>query len=408
MLLPSFAYWCVAKEVSNYVLDTSFTAHLFIWGGVSVKSVQIEFKNIQSHQHTAFSLEPGLNFILADDNNVGKSTIFKALLFLVKMPKITNDDAIEILRVGSQQGYMSFKFDNHHIVLWLFREDGDRVRVFFEDRTDGGSTRCVNCPDCLLEALDIVKGEDGEAINFNDADSVQLIVQDTPKNDKILSRVLTDLRVDAVKKNSQALRQQIIQDYRLIYDRHAQTRNILSSLVYNEFVDMFNAEKELLQVAVKVLDLMDVECVFEKESQVSIEDIEQACRAQEIYNSLSSVGLDEVRGTFEIPEQEELQLDSALRVMEILSKIDVLALKSVPVISAQKIDNLGRLLVVLGKLTVAADASRTVASSTSSLEALEVERQRITELLERNCQKVICPVKGEVFYSGKECISTSD
>lgn len=65
----------------------------FIYSEVYVETVEIIFHNIQSHEHTEFCLKPGMNFILADDNNVGKSTIFKVLTRIAKAPTIDVPEA---------------------------------------------------------------------------------------------------------------------------------------------------------------------------------------------------------------------------------------------------------------------------------------------------------------------------
>ena len=175
-----------------------------------METVRFEFKNIQSHAFTQFTLGPGLNFILADDNNVGKSTIFKTLTLVSKMPNVSNEDLTELLRVGESSGYASFVFRDVRVTFWMFRQSSGSISSFFElAHGDEVPVRSLSCPKDLLEALDIVVGDDGQPINFNDADSVQLVVQDTSKNDEVLAKVLIDLRVEEIKEKSRRLFRQV-------------------------------------------------------------------------------------------------------------------------------------------------------------------------------------------------------
>lgn len=376
-----------------------------------MKNVSIELLNIQSHQHTAFNLQPGLNFILADDNNVGKSTIFKILSFAVKMPDISNEDAKEILRVGEDKGYASFKFDNSHVILWLFRDTGDRIRVFFESRTeDGASTRTTSCPSKLLEALSIIRGDDGTPINFNDADSVQLVVQDTPKNDEVLARVLIDLKVEAIRKNAQQLSKQIVQDYRYISSKLEDTKHTLSSLHYNEGVNSFRDEEELLYAAVRVADLLDAECGHLKDATVEIPPITEELKQLTCAQRLLSV-FDEI--SFEHLSQTVVQIDTNMvntvyRTLLTFSEFDVKVLQRADAISAPVLDNMSTCTDTLAALMTASYAANNVVKTCRLLESISKEIQDIQETLSRECKVVNCPVKGDVYYSDEECVPLSD
>lgn len=154
-----------------------------------MKHIDIELVNIQSHEHTRFHLEPGLNFILAEDNNVGKSTIFKVIMFAMQLPKVDDVDANELIRGGCSSAKAMFTVEGVIYTMWLFRDGNQRARAFFEIKDPNGeTTRSMNAPLDLKQAFDIVLSNDGKVVNFNDADSIQLVVQDTPKNDEVLSK----------------------------------------------------------------------------------------------------------------------------------------------------------------------------------------------------------------------------
>lgn len=373
-----------------------------------MKEVNFVLHNIQSHAHTEFSLKPGLNFILANDNNVGKSTIFKAILFASRVPRVSNLEAREILRVGEQQGYISFAFDNQRVILWIFRESKDSIKVFFEIRhPDGSTTRSSSCPKELLEALDIVQGSDGVAVNFNDADSVQLVVQDTSKNDEVLARVLVDLRVEAIRENVKKLSKEITMDYRSVQDKYDYTTRSLAKLRYNESVDLFNDERSLLAAAAEALDLLDAGCVFSTESDVQLEDLDVFGDALQLATELEPLKfietecLDELRGEIEM-------INEALATVTLLvdvhfSDTSTSALENLP-----QIQNALEALGVLSSITQAFYGANNAVQARYAVRKAEWHMKSIAQTFKESCQIVNCPIKGEVYYSAEECIPVND
>lgn len=374
-----------------------------------MKKVTFEFRNIQSHEHTRFSLEPGLNFILADDNNVGKSTIFKVMMFALKMPNVSSEDMNELVRGNSNKAYASFEFDDCRVILWFFREDAKKMRSFFEIyRGTEPSIRTVSCPGELVKALDIVTGTDGQPINFNDADSVQLVVQDTPKNDEVLSKVLVDLRIEDIRQKGSMLSKQIIQDYRLIQGRYADTERIINSMHYTDSVDGFRAEEKLLNSAVRVMDTLDAGCSFSEQSFVIPEEEIKSLRVVlNVLNCLSQITFSD--SSISVISLEELKrLKRITELLNTMSGVDWTRLSSEPVITEQQITNVRSAVRVLDILTRLYRSSLYASNANTTVNALQREKQEIIMRLKEQCEVVVCPVKGKVFYSDEECVPASD
>ena len=361
---------------------------------------------------TSFSLQPGLNFILADDNNVGKSTIFKILTFAARMPNVSNEDALEILRVQEDRGYASFKFDDDHVILWLFRESANKVRFFFEQKDIlGNSTRSLACPQKLLDALDIVRGDDGIPINFNDADSVQLVVQDTAKNDEVLSRVLVDLRVEDVRKNLQQLSKQIVQDYRYIKSKHDDTTHTLSSLHYNDAVDNFKDEEDTLNCAVRIMDTLDAGCNFtcdEAEVIVPEAEIEALTIASGILDKLEGINIVQLEQGRRIDIKGIPSIERAMQLYDLLDSIDCPVLSKLDSIPPQALSNAALAVKVLNNLVAASISLDKVYTLSKQDEQLSRELTSLKQELDSTYYKIQCPVKGDVYFSDEGCIPCND
>lgn len=374
-----------------------------------MKDVSFVFHNIQSHAHTEFSLHPGLNFILANDNNVGKSTIFKAITFAVRMPRYSYEEANELLRVGTSQGYMSASFDSKQVVLWFFREAKDKIKVFFEIKSEGGtSTRSLDCPKDFLDALDIVKGTDGQAINFNDADSVQLIVQDTPKNDEVLARVLVDVRVENIKLNSQRLAKEVQADYRVVQEKYDYTTQTLASLTFNDSVAAFNEEKSQLMAMTAFADAMEGKTDFLTAPKViTIMQLEQDSAIASFASAIPDFKM--VEDTLLTSYKEESpQLHSMLDLLENLQQLGFLQADTGAVKGLLQLRTAAKVAQALTILTKAMYAGLSAQDNVATFKHNKIEMTQIRNEIERRCTVVQCPVKGEVYYSEQECIPRYD
>lgn len=370
-----------------------------------LKNVEFEFRNIQSHEATTFSLHPGLNFILADDNNVGKSTIFKALTIIVRMPKVSSDDLKELLRVNETRGYVSLKFDNVQVVFWMIR-DGDRVNAFFENHLESGEViRLSSCPQCVLDALDIVVGRDGLPINFNDADSVQLIVQDTTKNDEVLSKVLIDLDVEHVKLNLETLDRQVVQDYNILRAKYDTNTHILSNMTYRDSADRFFQEKHFLQTLVSVVDAFEEVCGGL--DNLSVKNLEVAETIYQVNDMLQMIH--DTTFPCEICTSEtinELQL-----VSTVLYYLDIITneLKRVGFrpIEARKVFDIRCASDALSALSRASMECERCDYAQRTYYKLQSELEVVKKELQDRYAIVKCPVLGDVYFGEEKCIPVS-
>lgn len=366
-----------------------------------MRHVEIELRNIQSHEQTKFVLKPGLNFILADDNNVGKSTIFKILLLATKMPSVSNEDLSEIVRAGASKAYASFKFDDKTIVLWFFRES-DRIKTFFEVRSeDGGSIRVMDCPKELLDALDIVKGSDGQPINFNDADSVQLIVQDSPKNDEIIARVLIDDHVEEIREKMHRLGKEIVEDYKAASLKLDNSNRILESMQYVDTVDTFKDEKALLEIAATVADSLVENCKFTTADVLYGEN--DLRHMQSVLDLLNAVKELDLRDSIAIDEIEFSRMHAVADITSSIADVNFEILRGLSV-SERTLVNLRNACLVAQSLRNASISCSYMQKSEAEMQLCLTERNTMYSDMSQRFKTVDCPVKGQVFYSKDGCV----
>lgn len=376
-----------------------------------MKVIDIEFVNIQSHEHTRFQLRPGLNFILAEDNNVGKSTIFKVLLCAMQLPNVPSAEVDELIRGTCQNARATFSFEGTSYTMWLFREGGKASRAFFEMHYEDGTTsRSVAAPAELRDAFDIVTSTDGKVVNFNDADSVQLIVQDTPKNDEVLAKVLIDLQVDNIKNNMVRLGREIQQDYKVVRSKYDDAIHTVSTMRYVESVDAFNSEHALLSTACEALDLLQEPCskLHQLPSAPHFEDIESVKLAMQLVDELGDFRPKVSSITEAVSSELFEHLNECFQVIELLQLAMVACSTRPPKVRQEQLSNAGEALKTLEHLTSASIAMSYSRKAGQQAERLKREHNKLLEELRSVTTEVECPMKGRVLYSDEECIPYSD
>lgn len=376
-----------------------------------MKDINIEFVNIQSHEHTAFSMHPGLNFILAEDNNVGKSTIFKVLLCAMQLPDVGSGDIDELIRSGCASARATFCYDDVRCTLWLSRENGKAAKAFFETTaSDGSSVRSLGAPASLCEAFDIVKSDDGKVVNFNDADSVQLIVQDTPKNDEVLSKVLVDVKVDNIKANLYRLSREIQQDYKVVRAKLDDVSAIVASTTYVSTVDEFFNEEPFLEALCSVADSLDSGCAF-LDTSVGVdmsEDRDMLFAALEVASNLQTILECQESDSVTFTQEDLDLLRSCLAVIPALQEVEAVASMKMPQITEAQLQNAHECLQVIELLDKATGAIYAMKKEDTTAEQLYAEQLNILQHMNQIAEKVNCPIKGEVFYSEQECVPCGD
>lgn len=368
-----------------------------------MKTVEVLFQNIQSHENTRFVLKPGMNFILADGNNVGKSTIFKVLSRIAKAPNINSNKLLPLIRYGKSEALAAFKFDNESVVARFTKYDREAAKVFFEHtHADGEITRSAFCPKSLLDALGIVVGENGEIINFNDANSVQLISEVSADADTVITHVMLDANIESVKQNIYMLGREVNMDLKTIGAQVDTAENIVKDLTYKPAVAEFNEDRAKLEAACRVCDYGLVEISTTK----TVPSAEEMATVKRTLDCVSAVDR-----LLKVSNQTvgDCNLRYGMQLVQLLQKFDSIDFSVLhgAVISSEDLQNCKRLYSVVSKMLSAVRSAESLNTSSKRLLKAVTEKQSVFREIESHSVEVVCPVKGRVAYTDEKCVPYS-
>lgn len=360
--------------------------------------VDILFCNLQSHVNTRFTIHPGMNFILAKGNNVGKSTIFRVLSAVACAPNNSTSKLNSLIRTGCSLAYAAFKFNGESVIARFTRTPGEASKLFFEHvHSDGVCTRSEICPTPLLAALGIVLGDDGNPINFNDADSVQLISEVSTAADSIITRVILDEKVEHLKSNLYALAKEINLDSRMLNSEVQRAQEIVDSMEYNNSAVEFEKVSSKLEVMARVADVLPKVERFTVFSQDRFTLIGKLLNLIQAVDSLPAAKV----------QTPSIELRAGLHVLEQLAYVGY-APPVVRNISEVQRAKFNSALKVLASLRVASASTTDCVLADKLLQTALLDKQRALVLLHKELDIVDCPVKGKVLYSGEKCIPYTD
>lgn len=369
-----------------------------------MQTLSVLMCNIQSHAETSFVLKPGFNIIVSPGNNVGKSTIFKALRCVVESPNPFMD-LRELLREGCSQGYVAFVYGDWKVVYWLVRKDtvAGVVAGFFEvTDPDGEVTREVRCPKSLLDALGIVLASNGKPINFNDAAATQLLVRDNAETDEIISRILVDEKVETLKLGLLTSLQNATRDKKEFERELSYLTRDLQSMQRHESVDQFNRDYPLLECLCNVVDCktadLDVRDCQLGPISMQADSITSLVRVAGKLEQAPQIGQENIG--IELPSE----FPAVMRVAHILANVETCeAIK--PVFDTSDAEMVIKVTGVLLKIILVLQDCK---DNMAILARSQAEKDTLIEELRKTCTVVDCPVKGQVFYSNEGCISVGN
>lgn len=367
-------------------------------------SVDITFKNLQSHENTRFSLHPGINFILADGNNVGKSTIFKVLSCIARAPSNNPGKIAVLIRYGCSEAIATFKYLSEIVVAHFTKYGNESAKLYFEhSHADGTITRSPACPQSLLDALGIVISTDGDLINFNDANSVQLISEVSVEADSIITHIMRDITVEHVKSNIYSLGREVNMDSKLLHNKLETLTSSLEGKVYRPSVDEFFENYSLLDSASRVCDSIYIP----EDSRQNLPPSTDIRMVRRILSALDDLSCKSLITKFENNSIDIRLVESAINILRGLDKVA----ESAKLVKCQNFDmNIaatGEVYQVASKAFKAMRYLEQVRDYASQLDKLRSERRAIEVQLFEKGQVVSCPVKGKVLYTDEKCIPYS-
>lgn len=366
-----------------------------------MERVDILFCNLQSHANTRFVIQPGVNFILAKGNNVGKSTIFRVLSTIASAPKNSSGKLNSLIRTGCAEAYAAFKFSGESVVARFVRRDREAPKLFFEHiHSDGQTTRSVACPPALLDALGIALGEDELPINFNDADSVQLVSEVSTAADGILTRVLLDSDVEHIKSNLYTLAREINVDSKQLTTAQHQAQAMLDRLSYTPAVEEFKQDEAKLSAAANLLDSLEPIKGLGVGTEVSQTELTKVEVALELLGILD--GLRDVEPPVKMMGSR--RISAAINFCSTVAQI--LDLPSAKLSGVPR--EVGAALSACSVIARAIRSLEEAEQSANRIKYCATERQQIAQQMNQNSRRVECPIKGEVWYTDEKCLPCGD
>lgn len=373
-----------------------------------MEKVKLMFSNIQSHENTTFYLQPGFNFILAEDNNVGKSTIFKVLTTIARAPNVSSGRIRALMRVGCDTSYAAFDYSDGRVVAWFKKEQGKAPHLFFEHiYADGDVVHALQCPASLLQALGIAVSDDGEIMNFNDADSVQLISETSVEADKILTHVILDPHVELMKSNMLAFYRQLEADNKAVGIRLEDAQALVRDLDYNPLVDEFFKQQDELAAMCRACDILEPVGEISELLRGSGGDKDSWIEEGRAYARFVELFQDTDFTAFEQASCDLVEIEAITTFLELFSAIDFKLFEQ----NEERVVNLPRMRLAKSGLLKVNEAVEAIARfnvCTDELIKTRRERIKLRNELGRLTVEVECPVKGQVFYSDEGCLPAGD
>ena len=364
-----------------------------------MQEVKICLQNFQSHRSTIFTLTPGLQVIWAKGNNVGKSSIFRALECLVRVQRYKGQKIKSLIRWGTDVAKIICEYNGMTTELRLFRRNTTAGYLFVHTE-DGFRTEMESAPKCLLDALDILYDQDVDhVLNVLEADKVQLIVDETTITDSIMSTIFFDSTVDTVKENSNRLMGILNEDYNFYCYKKTLAEENIGHKEYNTNVDSFRDEKDFLFRLATALEIVPNYSFLDNKSDTDLTNL------QSIHTSL--VALENILALLKKVHEGKVCIDIAMFhkyldicvcLQRVLDNANGLEKADIP----QKLPDVLRNMVMLCSTLSRLDSLREEESN------LTEELSHIQEKLDKAGRIVICPVKGRVVYSNEKCLPYSE
>lgn len=386
---------------------------------INLVNVKFHFHNIQTHANTEFEFKQGINLIVSDDNNVGKSAIFNTITMMARMPLTTNGELGCLLRNYTNQGYASVSYSINDIpetvTLRLYR-DSTQVRGFIEHSKNGEVTRLNQPPNSFYTALGIKLSKSGDVINIISADSVQLFVDNTTAADEIIADILIDENVERIKQNISRLLSTTTNDLKQLNVALTLHEQTCKSTEYILAVDDFFEEYDNLLDIIDSTSNIDMDYLSELQPPTKsipntyFADRDQMIASLNCINILNDAitSIDNLPLQRQIPHQDLRVLTSCAEVMTLLeTPTQSLNLLSKKPPNQSSVSNMIATVKLLSILNGVMFSLNKITNSEYTLQHNLKEIDKIHQTLSANYSIVACPVKGEVYY-GDECIPVNN
>lgn len=392
--------------------------------------IHITLHNIQSHAHTEFEFHSGGNFILANDNNVGKTTIMSTIAMVPVLHRSSNESRLELLRVKESNGYAQFVFDNNCVRMIISRRGESSTCGYFEqvDLDENGkpisdTIRTDKAPDSLIAKLDLkLDANTDTPLNIVEADAVKIIIEQTEQGDQLLSQILLDPKVEQVKANLIQFYSRINTDKKYLAMQYTERQRYVSSIPFNPFVDTFKYDYPVIEAAAMLADrgtsplmkseLLDALPITEEQLlllgvagdlAVAFSDLpneDEISITSDVLESICSSG-ELLLVTAELEDTNVIGVPDTLdAAADLVSALATLPAERTLTLETESISDTNNIVQLLFRVKLSCEKVR---DETLMIDKLEMDIHRILEEIYSSGALVDCPMRGKVIY-GETCV----
>lgn len=361
-----------------------------------MKEVKLFLTNIQSHKNTCITLKPGLTLLVAKDNNVGKSTIMRVLDLIAQIHHLKSEDIRPMLRYGVEEGIIHCEFENQIVELHIFLSN-TTVKYYFLHQKDGIVTQHDKAPKELIQALNLIAPDDIEqTLNIIEADKYQVIIDEGNVNDSVISFLFTDQMVEHMKENAVIFSTLLSNDEKFYSLSFSKEKEKLSTLAFNPYAEQFHANKQILFLISKFVDALPNYQYLRKATvhTFPLKRLEQTLHFMELLKSI------------EVSQLSSKKVEYLLKISHLIIILE--HLQQTSTITQYQSNHLTRLLYYAQALFDFTALLKQYWALNNETRELLSNKSQLLEQLSQSYKTVLCPVKGEVIYHEKGCLSTHD
>lgn len=363
-----------------------------------METVKITLHNFQSFVLGSITLKKGLVILTSTQNNVGKSTVFRAIETAAKIHTYTSEDISDLVR--NAESSIEFEFNNQKVELLLYtkKNNPSSFGYHFLHTKDKKTIQLTKIPKDLLDALGIIYiSETNQILNMIDASQYNLFTEDDKYTTKAIEFLFLDQKVEDLKENLVFFLSLVSNDLKLFSSEYENLLNVLNTLEYNPTAVLFSSDLQDLEVLSSFLD--------KTPTFNSIPSFKDYAINFDFLKLLLCIieSLDKVLTAFTFISDPHFSYNFYSKYISLLCNLEILI--KCGYILTYDFNYLNNLFRICCTLEDISKCISLILHLADDLNKISIEIDMINSELIKTEKVVICPVKGKVFYSDEQkCI----